>query len=148
MKGPDAEWWDREITGKNWKIANVRKQGRANMGALRALIVPEGVGGPNAGTYVPGSASALDSVDAVNALDTIGNKYIPNHDLAGHDTAWTRGGGCPTTDPINVPRNHANGDGNPIVLPGIRPGQALFWLRTQYPTILKEKRRLNFSSLY
>ena len=73
LKGPGAEWWDREITGKNWKIANVRKQGRANMGALRALIVPEGVGGPNAGTYVPGSASSLDSVDAVNALDTIGN---------------------------------------------------------------------------
>ena len=52
MQGPAAIWFDRELTGKNWKIENIHKNGVATLNALRLLVIPEGAGGPNAGTYV------------------------------------------------------------------------------------------------
>src|SRR2546429_3826280 len=45
MKDLAAKWFDREITRKNWKIANFLKNGVANnITALRGLNVLEGAG--------------------------------------------------------------------------------------------------------
>ncbi|CAB5190013.1 unnamed protein product [Rhizophagus irregularis] len=52
MAGEAAEWFDREITGKNWELSGITSRGGANLAAFVALVIPEGAGGPNAGTYV------------------------------------------------------------------------------------------------
>ncbi|CAB4441267.1 unnamed protein product [Rhizophagus irregularis] len=49
MSGEAAEWFDREITGKNWELSGITSRGGANLAAFVALVIPEGAGGPNAG---------------------------------------------------------------------------------------------------
>jgi hypothetical protein len=121
MQGQASVWFDREITGKNWKIANIRKNGNALLNAFRQLAIPEGAGGPNVNTYVPNSTSALYSAIPANNAITIGEAFIPSDALIGGDTAWKRSGGCPATDDPNILYNGANGNGNPLVYPGILP---------------------------
>ncbi|GBC25014.2 hypothetical protein GLOIN_2v1790588 [Rhizophagus irregularis DAOM 181602=DAOM 197198] len=114
MAGEAAEWFDREITGKNWELSSINSAGGANLAAFVALVIPEGAGGPNAGTYVNGAgARPTDRV-------------------------------APATADAGV----AAANNHPIVFPGIKPNQALYWLRTQFPTILDEKKRIRFNSLY
>jgi hypothetical protein len=102
LKGSAAQWFDDYVVGKNWKIANILSRGGANMGALRALVVPEGAGGPNANTYLPGSQAQIYATTPANAGHTIGASLIPGHDLIGGDPAWERSGGQPTRDPVNA----------------------------------------------
>src|SRR5437667_12289319 len=58
MQGPAAIWFDRELTGKNWRLTNMNKNlthGNANptMAVLRALTVVQGAArGMANGTYV------------------------------------------------------------------------------------------------
>jgi hypothetical protein len=65
MRDEAARWFDAELTGKNWELSSIRLVAAANAEAgttrraFRALVVPEGAGGPNAGTYVPGSAAHI-----------------------------------------------------------------------------------------
>ncbi|CAB5394561.1 unnamed protein product [Rhizophagus irregularis] len=49
MAGEAAEWFDREITGKNWELSSINSAGGANLAAFVALVILEGAGGPNAG---------------------------------------------------------------------------------------------------
>ncbi|CAB4429866.1 unnamed protein product [Rhizophagus irregularis] len=113
-----------------------------------SIIIP--AGGPNAGTYVNGSEAQIYSRDGANALATIRAAFIPTHDLIGGDKAWGRAGARPTdrAAPATADAGVAVNDNNPIVFPGIKPNQALYWLRTQFPTILDEKKRIRFNSLY
>ncbi|CAB4419720.1 unnamed protein product [Rhizophagus irregularis] len=124
--------------------------GGANLAAFVALVIPEGAGGPNANTYVNGSQARAYSRDAANALATIRAAFIPTHDLMGGDVAWGRAGARPTdrAAPATADAGIAANDNQPIVFPGIKPNQALYWLRTQFPTILDEKKRIRFNSLY
>lgn len=154
MQGPASVWFDTYITGKNFKLANINKNttqagGNPTMAQLRALTVQQGVaGGMGAGTYRAGSEASAFSADGANGAVTVGNAFIPLDTLdATADIAWKRAGGEGTNDPPNRPRNNGNGNGTPIVLADIRPGQALYLLRTKFPTILEEKRRLRFGSL-
>ncbi|CAB4445261.1 unnamed protein product [Rhizophagus irregularis] len=150
MSGEAAEWFDREITGKNWELSGITSRGGANLATFVALVIPEGAGGPNAGTYVNGSKAQAYARDGANALATIRAAFIPTHDLMGGDEAWERAGArltdraAPATADAGIAANNLN----PIVFPGIKPGQALYWLRTQFPTILDEKKRIRFNSLY
>jgi hypothetical protein len=150
MSGEAAEWFDREITGKNWELSGITSRGGANLAAFVALVVPEGAGGPNAGTYVNGSKAQAYARDGANALATIRAAFIPTHDLMGGDVAWGRAGARPTdrAAPATADAGIAANDNQPIVFPGIKPNQALYWLRTQFPTILDEKKRIRFNSLY
>ncbi|CAB4419736.1 unnamed protein product [Rhizophagus irregularis] len=150
MSGEAAEWFDREITGKNWELSGITSRGGANLAAFVALVIPEAAGGPNAGTYVNGSEAQIYSRDGANALATIRVAFIPTHDLIGGDKAWGRAGARPTdrAAPATADAGVAVNDNNPIVFPGIKPNQALYWLRTQFPTILDEKKRIRFNSLY
>jgi hypothetical protein len=152
MKGQAADWFDRNITGKNWKLNNIMViLANGNTAALRALAL----NAVAANTFRPLSAAANFAGAAGNAALLVGNTVFPNRALVGVDEAWGRAGGQPTTDPpnyiggagpaiINAP---GFGAGHPYVFPNINPGQALFFLRTQYPTILEEKRRLRFGTL-
>ncbi|CAB4411660.1 unnamed protein product [Rhizophagus irregularis] len=45
---------------------------------FRALVIPEGAGGPNIGTYVPGSDVATYAGIAANAGLTIGATFFPS----------------------------------------------------------------------
>ncbi|CAB4440335.1 unnamed protein product [Rhizophagus irregularis] len=150
MSGEAAEWFDREITGKNWELSGITSRGGANLAAFVALVIPEAAGGPNAGTYVNGSKAQAYARDGANALATIRAAFIPTHDLMGGDEAWERAGARPTdrAAPATADAGVAANNLNPIVFPGIKPGQALYWLRTQFPTILDEKKRIRFNSLY
>ncbi|GET64990.1 hypothetical protein GLOIN_2v1790588 [Rhizophagus irregularis DAOM 181602=DAOM 197198] len=114
MAGEAAEWFDREITEKNWELSGITSRGGANLAAFVALVIPEGAGGPNAGTYVNGAGAR------------------PTDRAA------------PATADAGVAANNNRS----IVFPGIKPNQALYWLRTQFPTILDEKKRIRFNSLY
>ncbi|GET50948.1 hypothetical protein GLOIN_2v1790588 [Rhizophagus irregularis DAOM 181602=DAOM 197198] len=128
MAGEVAEWFDREITGKNWELS----------------------GGPNAGTYVNGSKAHVHATDVANALVTIRAAFIPTHDLIGGDKAWGRASARLTdrAAPATADAGVAANNNRSIVFPGIKPNQALYWLRTQFPTILDEKKRIRFNSLY
>ncbi|GET64192.1 hypothetical protein GLOIN_2v1790588 [Rhizophagus irregularis DAOM 181602=DAOM 197198] len=150
MAGEAAEWFDREITGKNWELSSINSAGGANLAAFVVLVIPEGAGGPNAGTYVNGSEAQIYSRDINNALATIRATFIPTHDLIGGDKAWGRAGARPTNRaaPATADAGVAAANNHPIVFPGIKPNQALYWLRTQFPTILDEKKRIRFNSLY
>ncbi|GBC22318.2 hypothetical protein GLOIN_2v1790588 [Rhizophagus irregularis DAOM 181602=DAOM 197198] len=149
MAGEAAEWFDREITGKNWKLSGITSAGEANLAAFVALVIPEGAGGPNVGTYVNGSEAQIYSRYPVNALVTIRAAFIPTHDLMGGDEAWKRAGARPTdrAAPATADAGVAVNNNHPIVFPGIKPNQALYWLRTQFPTVLDEKKRIHFNSL-
>src|SRR5687768_8408926 len=72
MQGAATNWFDRNITGKHWTVTNILKNGNATLAQLQALVVPEGAGGPNAGTYVAGSTAATYAGVSGNALRTIG----------------------------------------------------------------------------
>jgi hypothetical protein len=61
-------------------------------------------------------------------------------------TDWSLAGGEPTTNPINVPNNVVVA-GNPIVFPTILVGEAIGYMRSQFPAILEEKRQLRFGTL-
>ncbi|GET54075.1 hypothetical protein GLOIN_2v1790588 [Rhizophagus irregularis DAOM 181602=DAOM 197198] len=150
MAGEAAEWFDREITGKNWELSGITSAGGANLAAFVALVIPEGAGGPNVGTYVNGSEAHVYATDGANALVTIRAAFIPTHDLIGGDKAWGRAGARPTdrVAPATADAGVAANNNRSIVFPGIKPNQALYWLRTQFPTILDEKKRIRFNSLY
>ena len=57
---------------------------------------------------------------------------------------WHLAGGQPSDRPVNAINA---GNNNPIVFGDIRIGQALYWLRTQYPTVISEKHNLVYGSL-
>jgi hypothetical protein len=156
MQGPAAIWFDRNLTGKNWKVRYINKNGNATLNALRALIVPEGAGGPNAGTYVNPSPARTYAGVAGNALHTIGEAFIPPENaLSGEASriameAWRRSGGEPTTDVPNILGPAGPGVGNngqPIVFDGISLNQAFAEMRSKLPALLEQRRRLRFNSL-
>src|SRR6266480_2154172 len=160
MQGPAAIWFDRELTGKNWRLTNMNKnltQGNANptMAVLRALNVQQGVvGGMGAGTYVAGSPVAVYSALPANNAVTIGVAFIPPIDAltgqASRDAslAWDRVGAEPVHDAPNPPRGNTGGNGAPLVFEGIDPGQAFYWMRKHLPAMQDERRKLRFSSIY
>ncbi|CAB4418794.1 unnamed protein product [Rhizophagus irregularis] len=82
-------------------------------------------------------------------LNYFGISTVSAGNLSG-DVAWGRAGARPTdrAAPATADAGIAVNDNNSIVFPGIKPNQALYWLRTQFPTILDEKKRIRFNSLY
>jgi len=146
MSGEAAEWFDQEITGKNWELSFINSAGAAaTLNALSALTIPEGGVGLHAGTYVLGSEAAIFAARPANAALTVRQAFIPSHNLMGGDECWKRCGARPTS---RVARGTNANNNRPIVVEGIRPNQALYWLRTNYTTVLEEKRRVRFNSLY
>ncbi|CAB4405965.1 unnamed protein product [Rhizophagus irregularis] len=116
----------------------------------RALVVPEGAGGPNAGTYVPGSDVATYAGIAANAAVTVGAAFFPSRaDIVRTnfkvEAQWRRAGGRPTNRATNGlgdhrgPFNAVNVPNQPIVLQGIFLDQAFMHMRTNFPTVVEER---------
>ncbi|CAB4401731.1 unnamed protein product [Rhizophagus irregularis] len=122
MASEAGEWFDREITGKNWKLSGITSRGGANLATFVALVIPEAAGGPNAGTYVNGSKAQAYATDPVNALATIRATFITTHDLIGGDEAWGRAGACPTDRAASATADAgvAANNNHPIVFPAKR----------------------------
>ncbi|CAB5363196.1 unnamed protein product [Rhizophagus irregularis] len=82
MAGEAAEWFDREITGKNWELSSINSAGGANLAAFVALVIPEGAGGPNAGgDKAWGRAGARPTDRAAPATADAGVAAANNHPI-------------------------------------------------------------------
>ncbi|CAB4399721.1 unnamed protein product [Rhizophagus irregularis] len=101
------------------ELSSINSAGGSNLAAFVALVIPEGAGGPNAGTYVNGSEAQIYSRDINNALATIRATFIPTHDLIGEDKAWGRAGARPTdrAAPATADAGVAVNNNHPIVFP-------------------------------
>ena len=143
MQGQAADWYDRYITGKNWKTNNIFAIiANGNIGAMRVLAL----NALAANSLRLGSDAANYAV--ANGALLVSNTIWPGRELIGVDDMWRQAGGQPTNELPNfvnaagnaIVRNAgslAGNAGQPYVHTGIHPGQALHWLRTQYPTILE-----------
>lgn len=98
MQGPAAIWFDKNITRKNFKLANMNKNlnqagGNTTLNRLQFLNVQQGAaGGMAAGTYKAGLAAALYSENVANSAVTIGNAFIYSLDNK-VSALWKRNGG-------------------------------------------------------
>ncbi|CAB5123263.1 unnamed protein product [Rhizophagus irregularis] len=121
MRGRTLEWFDDEITTKqNWELTNLLDNtGQANLVAV------------NGRTAVQIGANALNE-----AVGQPGNAIVK---LRAVEDAWNEdwriAGGHPTNAPVNAPNANA---GNTVVVAGIRFGQAVWWLKTHFPTVEEE----------
>ncbi|GES89645.1 hypothetical protein GLOIN_2v1778046 [Rhizophagus clarus] len=121
MRGRTLKWFDNEITTKqNWELTNLLDNtGQANLVAV------------NGRTALQIGANALNE-----AVGQPGNAIVK---LRAVEDAWNEdwriAGGRPTNDPVNAPNANA---GNTVVVAGIRFGQAVWWLKTHFPTIEEE----------
>ena len=139
LKGSVANWFDKTFIGKNWKLKYLLSNGGANMNAYQALTVPQGAvaGSLNPNSLVPNSPADIYSRNGANALHTVQQAFLPGFNMLGGDTEWERAGAEPSDDAPN-----ATGAGNqqPIVLAGIRPDQALSYMRRKLPPLIKKRR--------
>ncbi|CAB4491158.1 unnamed protein product [Rhizophagus irregularis] len=126
--------------------------------AFRALAVPEVANELHVGTYLPGSDADAFSRIAGNAAVTVGDAFFPSRaDIVRTnfkvEEQWRRAGGRPTHQPVNGLGNHggpfnAAVQNQPIVLQGILLDQAFMHMRTNFPTVVKERLQIRFSNLY
>ena len=144
MQGEAAVWYDETFLGKHWKLNNLyQNHGQANWAALvvRTMANLNTAAGSN--SFRAGSPAAAYADAAANAAITLANSgLLPPH---GIDQDWTNIGGRPTDDPVTVIA--AGGPAQPIVIAEIRIGNVIWWFKTQYTTVLREKRELRFGNL-
>ncbi|UZO02116.1 uncharacterized protein OCT59_020610 [Rhizophagus irregularis] len=119
MRGRTLEWFDDEITTKqNWELTNLLD----NTGQVNLVAV-------NGRTAVQIGANALNE-----AVGQPGNAIVK---LRAVEDAWNEdwhiAGGCPTNASVNAPNANA---GNTVA--DIRFGQAVWWLKTYFPTVEEE----------
>ena len=141
LQGPAGEWYDRNILGKNWKLNNIYNNHGANDTAgLKALTMQQM---RTTGSFRPHSlASTFANLPGNDAVTVNNPRMLPD---GAFEQDWTNAGGEPTDEPVNAPANPGNN--NPIVLQGIRIGQAVFHFKNNYPTVLEEKRKVKFANL-
>ena len=138
MRGPAADWFDRELTGKNWELYNVfENHGQANWGALVARTMPQLTG---TNSFRAGSPIDVYARVGANAGVTLAQRLPP----AGLDQNWTQLGGRPTDRPISA--IVAGGGANPLVIQ-LRVGCAIQYFRENYTTVLRERREIRFGNL-
>ncbi|CAB5162797.1 unnamed protein product [Rhizophagus irregularis] len=130
MRGRTLEWFDDEITTKqNWELTNLLDNtGQANLVAV------------NGRTAVQIGANALN--EAVGQSENAIVKLRAVKDAWNED--WRTAGGCPTNAPVNAPNANA---GNTVVVAGIRFDQAIWWLKTHFPTVEEELRDLMYGTI-
>ncbi|CAB5114013.1 unnamed protein product [Rhizophagus irregularis] len=130
MRGRTLEWFDEEITTKtNWELTNLTDgTGQANLVAV------------NGRTAIQIGADGLNE-----ALGQPGNAIVKLRAVEGPwDEDWRIAGGRPTNLPVNLPNA---GNGTTVVVAGIRFGQAVWWLKTHFPTVEEELRDLMYGTI-
>ncbi|CAB4418574.1 unnamed protein product [Rhizophagus irregularis] len=121
MRGRTLEWFDEEITIKtNWELTNLTDGiGQANLVAVNGRTALQiGANGLN--------EAARQSGNAIIKLRAVEDPW--NED-------WCVAGGRPTNLSVNAP-NASNG--TTVVVAEIRFGQAVWWLKTRFPTVEEE----------
>src|SRR5437764_413334 len=130
MRGRTLEWFDDEITTKqNWELVNLTDgTGQANLVA---------VNGRNARQI---------GADGLNeALGQAGNAIVKLRAVEGPwDEDWRIAGGCLTNLLVNAPNA---GNGTTVDIAGIRFGQAVWWLKTHFPTVKEELRDMMYGTI-
>ncbi|CAG8656161.1 10944_t:CDS:2, partial [Acaulospora colombiana] len=130
MRGRTLEWFDDEITTKaNWELTNLTDgTGQANLVAVNGrTAIQIGADGLNEALGQPGTA--------IVKLRAVEGPW---------DEDWRVAGGRPTNAVVNLPNA---GNGTTVVVPGIRFGQAIWWLKTHFPTIEEELRDLQYGTI-
>jgi len=130
MRGRTLEWFDDEITTKqNWELTNLLDNtGQANLVAVNGrTAVQIGVNALNEAVGQPGNA-----IVKLRAVEDAWNED------------WRIAGGRPTNALVNAPNANA---GNTVVVAGIRFGQAVWWLKTHFPTVEEELRDLMYGTI-
>ncbi|CAG8491622.1 6017_t:CDS:2 [Acaulospora morrowiae] len=139
LSGSALDWFDRKILGKRWELHNIlANHGQANIAGVQGRTMAQ-MNNTNSFRN-PSIAHTYANVPANNAV-TVGNSMVPAEAFI---EDWRLAGGRPSDRPVNAV-NAANN--NPIIFDNIRIGQALYWLKNEYPTVLSEKRNLVFGSL-
>ncbi|CAG8697027.1 8199_t:CDS:2 [Cetraspora pellucida] len=120
MKGRALEWFDKEIiTKQNWELANLLDNTeQANLVAI------------NRRTAVQIGNQALNE-----ALGQPGNAIVKLRAVEGSR---------PTNIAVNAP--NAN-NGTTVVVAGIHFGQAIWWLKTHFPTVEEELQDLQYGTI-
>ncbi|CAG8764910.1 525_t:CDS:1, partial [Gigaspora rosea] len=139
LHGRALEWFDRKILGKRWELHNIfANHGQAGMGALRGRTMAQ----MNTSNSFRNPSIAHDYANtAGNNAVTVGVSMIP---AKAFTEDWHLAGGQLLDRPVNAINA---GNGNPIVFGDIRIGQALYWLKNKYPTVISEKRNLVYGLL-
>ncbi|GES81414.1 hypothetical protein GLOIN_2v1778046 [Rhizophagus clarus] len=121
MRGRTLEWFDEKITTKqNWELQNLLD------GTAQATL--QGINGLNA------DAIGVNGINEANGQP--GNVIVKLRAVEGlWDEDWRVAGGRPTNAVPNAPNA---GNGTPTVVAGIRFGQAVWWLKTHFPTVEEE----------
>ena len=141
LHGPAGDWYDRNIDGKNWKLNNIYdNHGQGGMGNLRGRTMQQ-MRGTNS-FRLHSLASTFANIPGNNAV-TVGDPDARMIPAEAFDEDWTNSGGEPTDEPENA----FVGNNNPIVLRGIHIGQAIDYIKKNYPTVLEEKRKVRFANL-
>ncbi|CAG8548666.1 15084_t:CDS:2, partial [Dentiscutata heterogama] len=139
LSGSALDWFDRKILGKRWELHNIlANHGQANIAGIQGRTMAQ-MNTSNSFRN-PSIAHTYANVPANNAV-MIGNSMIPAESF---NEDWRLAGGRPSDRPANAVNA---GNNNAIILDNIRIGQALYWLKNEYPTVLSEKRSLVFGSL-
>ncbi|CAG8558868.1 9408_t:CDS:2 [Acaulospora morrowiae] len=118
LSGSALDWFDRKILGKRWELHNIlANHGQANIAGVQGRTMAQ-----------------------MNNTN-IGNSMVPAEAFI---EDWHLAEGRSSDRPVNA-MNAANN--NPIIFDNIRIGQALYWLKNKYPTVLSKKHNLVFGSL-
>ncbi|CAG8845926.1 3225_t:CDS:1, partial [Racocetra persica] len=139
LHGRALEWFDQKILDKRWELHNIfANYSQAGMGALRECTMAQ----MNTSNSFKNPSIAHDYANtASNNAVTIGVSIIP---AKAFTKDWHLAGGYPSDRPANAVNA---GNANPIVFSNIWIGQALYWLRNKYPTVISEKCNLVYRSL-
>ena len=130
MRGRTLEWFDEEITTKtNWELTNLTDgTGQANLVAVNGrTAVQIGADGLNEALGQPGNA-----IVKLRAVEDPWNED------------WRVAGGHPTNLPVNAPNA---GNGTTVIVVDIRFGQAVWWLKTHFPTVEEELRDMMYRTI-
>src|SRR6266542_2669682 len=130
MRGRTLEWFDDEITTKqNWELTNLLDNtGQANLVAV------------NGRTAIQIGVNALNEI--VGQPENAIVKLRAVEDAWNED--WRIAGDHPTNASVNAPNANA---GNTVVVAGIHFGQAIWWLKTHFPTVEEKLRDLMYGTI-
>src|SRR6185312_13664077 len=125
LKGDAKDWYERSLRRKNWELRNLLDNtGQATLALAQGR-----------------TAVQLGANLRHGAVGQAGNIVILAHIVFDED--WSFADGRLTDRLPNAPNANA---GQTIVADGIRLGQAIYWLKTNYPTVTAEKQRMLFGS--
>src|SRR6202008_3595502 len=140
MRGSATEWFDRELTRKNWELHNVfQNHGQANWGALRGRTMPQLNATAGTNSFRAGTNIHAHAENVANAADTF-RVFLP---APGLDQDWRMLDGRPT----DRARQIAGGGAGATVVIELRVGNAIEYFSRNYPTVLRERREVRFGNL-